>query len=898
MLAHRKTKFQLKRRLGRLLKIRPTGLNMITFDTRLNVVSALLYLLSAASISIAQQPQVFRNSVQPNWFSNGDRFWYRVKVSSEVSEFVLVDAKAGTRTPAFDHDRLAKALSDATSADIDAGQLPIDSLTFAEDMSHVSITGKRGSWDVHLSTYQLTNTEPADSKQPTTRFFLPPRKSIDRGGDTQFKVVNQLLKPIELVWVGRDSEQITYHTLAVGQTVAQHTFSGHVWLVRHAGGTALAAFEVSDTTADVIIDSGAIETANAKPEPDIRRPQRPSGRRSSEAASADRDRTTFVRDENLWMKVKQKSADGEDFQDVQLTTDATSDNTFRKDASRERLVEMQYALPDPPVTEPDVRWSPDSNRLVAFQTKKVTERRVSYIDSSPKSQTQPLLESYPYAKPGDPLPIPQPRLFAADDGTEIPISSSLFPHPFKLQFLKWSDDSQYFYLLYNERGHQSLKVLEVSAADGTVRAIVAENSQTFIHYSTAGKFILEWLPRNELLWASERSGWNHIYLYDVESAALKTAVTSGNWNVRRIERLDKDAGVIWFYAVGIAGDQDPYHEHFCKVNLDGSDLKVLTAGDGTHAVTMSPDRRFFLDIYSRVDMAPVTELRRSDDGTLVMLLEAADASEVISARGPLPIRFVAKGRDGQTDIWGIIHLPRYFDANKQCPIVENIYAGPHDHHVPKAFRSSYRHQHQIADRGIVVVQIDGMGTAWRSKLFHDVCFRNLKDAGFPDRIEWIKAAATQHPFMDISRVGIYGGSAGGQNAMGALLWHGTFYKAAVADCGCHDNRMDKIWWNEQWMGWPVDVHYATNSNVENAHLLQGQLMLVVGELDRNVDPASTTQAVASLIKAGKDFTYLLVPGSGHGACERPYGSQRRADFLAKHLRANTDKADADAAASE
>jgi dipeptidyl aminopeptidase/acylaminoacyl peptidase len=216
--------------------------------------------------------------------------------------------------------------------------------------------------------------------------------------------------------------------------------------------------------------------------------------------------------------------------------------------------------------------------------------------------------------------------------------------------------------------------------------------------------------------------------------------------------------------------------------------------------------------------------------------------------------------------------------------VENIYAGPHDHHVPKAFRSAYRHQQQLTDRGMIVVQIDGMGTAWRSKTFHDVCFKNLRDAGFPDRIAWMQAAAEQYPAMNLERVGIYGGSAGGQNALAALLWHGTFYKAAVADCGCHDNRLDKLWWNEQWMGWPVGEQYAASSNIDHAWRLHGKLLLVVGEEDRNVDPASTTRTVRALIEAGKDFDFLLMPGVGHGACEKPYAAKRRADFLVRHLK--------------
>ncbi len=858
--------------------------------SRLSRWLVLSLLLSLSDSAFAQRPRVYRDSVEPNWFANNDRFWYRVNASAGAYEFIVVDAVAGTRTPAFDHQRVAQALSESTSRTIDARQLPIDSLGFSDDMQSVKLSGKLGSWNLDLNTYQLSDVSLAKSKSAATKFFMPARKSIDKGGDVEFKVTNKSKTPIELVWIGRDGEEVPYHTIEPAKTIGQHTFAGHVWIVRHKGGATIAAFEVMDGTSEVVVDPEVIASELQALQNTSERTRRRGGRRTVTLTSPDGTRTPFVRDENLWLTVENAENSSGETQEIQLSFDATAGNTFQKDASRARLVQMQYALPDPPVTQPDVRWSPNSTRLVAFQTSKVPERRVWYIESDPRNETQPKLESYPYAKPGDSLPISRPRLFAADDGREIPISNDLFPNPFDLDFLRWSDDGDYFYLLYNERGHQNLRLLEVSAIDGIVRAIVNEHSDTFIHYSTSGKNVLEWLDGGDLLWASERSGWNHLYRYNIKSGEIKNAVTSGDWNVRRIERLDRQAGVIWFYAVGLSNSQDPYHEHFCKVNLDGSGFTVLTDGDGTHSITMSPDRRYFLDKYSRVDMAPITELRRSDDGSLVSALETGDASELIAARGPLPIRFAAKGRDGQTDIWGIIHLPRYFDPRQQYPVVENIYAGPHDHHVPKEFRTSYRHQHQIADRGIVVVQIDGMGTAWRSKAFHDVCFRNLRDAGFPDRIAWMKAAVAEHPYMDLSRVGIYGGSAGGQNAMAALLWHGAFYKVAVADCGCHDNRMDKVWWNEQWMGWPVDDHYATNSNAENAHLLQGHLMLVVGELDRNVDPASTMQVVSSLVKADKDFVYLPIPGAGHGACEGPYGSKRRADFLAKHLRAVGDRA--------
>lgn len=246
-------------------------------------------------------------------------------------------------------------------------------------------------------------------------------------------------------------------------------------------------------------------------------------------------------------------------------------------------------------------------------------------------------------------------------------------------------------------------------------------------------------------------------------------------------------------------------------------------------------------------------------------------------------RFVAKGRDGVTDIWGIIHRPNPFRLDKKYPVIEAIYGGPGSSDVPKRFHRHHKDTWEMADLGFIVVEIDGMGTSNRSKAFQDVCWKNLGDSGFPDRILWMKAAAQAYPYMDLSRVGIYGGSAGGQNALRALLAHPESYHAAAADSGCHDNRMDKIWWNELYMGWPVGSHYAEQSNVTNAHKLQGNLLLTVGELDDNVDPASTMQVVDALIKADKDFDLIVVPGGGHCAGNAPYGARRRREFFVHHL---------------
>ncbi len=328
-------------------------------------------------------------------------------------------------------------------------------------------------------------------------------------------------------------------------------------------------------------------------------------------------------------------------------------------------------------------------------------------------------------------------------------------------------------------------------------------------------------------------------------------------------------------------DQDPYLMHYDRVNFDGTHLVALTAANGNHTAQFSSGRRYMVDTYSRVDMTPVHELRRTSDGRLMCLLEKVDASELLATGWKAPEVFVAKGRDGTTDIWGILSRPPHFDPMRKYPVIESIYAGPQGSFVPKSF-SPYSRYRPLTELGFIVVQIHGMGTANRSKAFHDVCWHNLKDAGFPDRIAWHKAVARQYAYYDLDRVGIYGTSAGAQNAAGAVLFHADFYKAAVAACGCHDNRIDKASWNEQWMGYPVGPQYAACSNITHAANLRVHLLLIVGEMDDNVPPESTYRFADALIKAGKDFEFLVVPGMRHST-GGAYGVRRMQDFFVRHL---------------
>jgi dipeptidyl aminopeptidase/acylaminoacyl peptidase len=362
---------------------------------------------------------------------------------------------------------------------------------------------------------------------------------------------------------------------------------------------------------------------------------------------------------------------------------------------------------------------------------------------------------------------------------------------------------------------------------------------------------------------------------------VKHQITRGEWVVRSVVKVDDEAKQIWFSASGMYPGKDPYFLNYYRINFDGTGLTRLTDADANHAVAFSFDMRYFVDLYSRVDEAPVLELRRTTDHGLVAEIERADISGLPAGGWRAPEVFTAKGRDGKTDIWGVIVKPASFDPSRKYPVIENIYAGPQGSFVQKSFLA-YHPMMAQADLGFIVVQIDGMGTSNRSKAFHDVAWQNLGDAGLPDRIAWHKAAAAKYSWYDITRVGIYGTSAGGQSSLGALLFHPEFYKAAVSASGCHDNRMDKIWWNEQWMGWPLGPQYSAASNVDNAHKLQGDLLLVVGEMDTNVDPSSTMQVVNQLIKHNKDFDLLYIPGAGHGS-GGAYGEHKRFDFFVRHL---------------
>ncbi|MHC4452070.1 MAG: DPP IV N-terminal domain-containing protein [Planctomycetota bacterium] len=752
---------------------------------------------------------------------------------------VQVDARDGARSEAFDHEAIARKLGAKLGRELQADALPVHvvgredkSLLVHADLRAFALEPEGAVREVDLASV------PALELQPQQVY-----NSRDGGAKTVIVFANGSKQPVELIWLALDRTRKTYKTIAPGATHRQPTFSGHAWIVQGEDRQDLGRYVARERPGVVHISDMAITSAAAK-QRDRQYWMSPDGRQHA-----------LIRDAQVWIR-DQATRD-----ERQLSDDGT---------------------PEDPYVRGGMSWSPDSRWLMVVREVPGEERMVHVIESSPKDQLQPKLHSFRYPKPGDRIARRRPRLFDIRTGRRVPIPDDSFAAPGSLTDFSWSPDGQRFRFLYRQRGRQVVRFIELDPAKGTACTLIEETSPTFVDYY---KRVLRRLGSTDTwLWASERSGWNRLYVLDAAAGSLRP-LTSGEWVVRSVVDVDTEAGTVDFVALGIHPGEDPYHRHYGRVSLADGKITWLTQGDGTHYLKASPDGEYYVDTWSRSDLPPVHELRRRD-GTLVTALEKADIAPLLAAGWQIPERFQAKGRDGKTDIWGIIYKPSNFDPEIRYPVIEYIYASPHSQFVPKNFQvvpTGGGGLPALVELGFIVVQSDGMGTNWRSKAFHDVCWKNLGDSGFPDRIAWVRAAAAKRPWMDLDRVGIVGVSAGGQSALRALLAHGDFYDVAVADSGCHDNRMDKISWTEEWMGWPVGPHYAEQSNVTQAHRLQGKLMLLVGELDRNVDPASTMQVVDALIKADKDFDLIVIPGAGHAALRSPYAKRRMRDFFVRHL---------------
>ena len=594
----------------------------------------------------------------------------------------------------------------------------------------------------------------------------------------------------------------------------------------------------------------------------------------SESVSPNEKWIAFVKDFNLFVRLK---ATGEEFQ---LTTDGEDKYDYATTLSWYKLFNESQPEKDKPRIS--VRWSPDSRRLITLRSDRRKAKKLYLYQSMPEKGYRAVVYSYERALPGEKdLTMTEHVIFDVEAKKMIPVdlepyASHLSGNP------RWFKDSKRLYFTKTYRGYQAVDLMEIDAATGKTRVIIEERSTTNVDPTMMDMHMVE--DGTEVLWTSERDGWNHIYLYDVKTGELKNQVTKGEFVVRNIAHVDEKARVIYFIASGRRKDRDPYFRHLYRVNFDGTNLILLTPEVAEHEIRFSPDGKFFIDNFSRVDLAPRSVLCRSYSGKTVKTLEEADISDLLATGWKRPEPFTVKARDGETDIYGLIYRPSNFDPEKKYPVIDASYTGPHTFRTPKSFYRAFRNSDQpIAELGFIVITIDGLGTAMRSKKFHDFSYKNLGDIGAKDHIIAMRRMAERYPYMDLTRVGIYGHSAGGYDAAHALLTHPEFYKVAVSSAGNHDHRMAKAWWPELWMGLPDGTHYDEQSNLTLAGNLQGKLLLVHGDMDNNVNPACSLRLAGELIKANKDFDLLIIPNRRHGLSDYPYFIRVRWDYFVKHL---------------
>ncbi|MBR8536960.1 DPP IV N-terminal domain-containing protein [Carboxylicivirga sediminis] len=591
------------------------------------------------------------------------------------------------------------------------------------------------------------------------------------------------------------------------------------------------------------------------------------------STSPDKAKTAVVHDYNIWLKTGNDS--------VQVTQDGSRAYGYGVSPSWYSTKNIELESDHP--LELNISWSPDSKYIIAGKYDRREARNLYLYKVLPDEGHRAEVREYERPIAGDSI-VPTVEYILIDVEKN---SYQLIDIPAKATFLaygfNWTKDGSRAYQVSFVRGYQSVDIYEVTAASSQVRTVFTESAATYVDPNTNDLRVLD--ASNELLWLSERDGWQHIYRINQQTGQVINQVTKGTYVVRGIEHIDEKSQRIYFTAGGIEPDIDPYYPLLYSIRFDGTGLTQLTHEAAHHSVFFSTKGDYFVDNYSTVEEPNIAVLRRSKDGRVMAQLEQGDISEIIAMGWQKPEPFKVKGRDGKTDIYGVLFKPNNFNPNQKYPLIEGTYSGPQTIRAPKTFyRGLSNDDTPMTQLGFVMVNIDGMGSAFRSKAFHDVSYKNLGDIGGPDKMIAIKTLAGQYPWIDSTRVGIFGHSAGGYDAARALLAYPEFYKVGVATAGNHDHRSAKAWWPELYMGYPAGKNYDEQSNYTHAKKLQGNLLLVHGDQDQNVNPTASMRLAAELIKANKDFELLLIPNKDHSQVYYDkYLIRKRWDFFVKHL---------------
>ncbi|MDK2978753.1 MAG: dipeptidyl-peptidase 4 [Bacteroidales bacterium] len=596
--------------------------------------------------------------------------------------------------------------------------------------------------------------------------------------------------------------------------------------------------------------------------------------KKNESKSPDGKWIAFVKDYNLYLR------DADTGEEFQLTFDGEAMYDYASPLSWYKMIDESIGdTYDPAIY---VQWSPDSKKFATIKLDRRKAKKLYLYQALPVEGMRAKVWSYERALPGEDLPLQEYFIFDVDNKSKVKVDLEPMEDIWSGIAPGWTANSKTFYLPRMARYYKALDLFFINPETGEAEQKIHEEANTMIEYQMSGCKLVN--NGEKIIWMSERDGWSHLYLYHGKTGELINQITKGEFVVRKINAVDEENEVIYFTAGGVEKERDPYFQHLYKINFDGTAMQLLSPEDAEHEIELSPDQKYFVDNYSRVDLKPHAILRRLFDGKLVIKLQEANIEKLLATGWKHPERFTVKARDGKTDIYGIIQYPSTFDPNKKYPIIDNSYSGPQAVNVPKSFRRGiWNDWLPLAEVGFIVMRIDGMGTAMRSKAFHDVSYKNLGDIGGPDHIGGIRQLAKKYSFIDTNKVGIFGHSAGGYDAVHALLKYPDFYKVGVASAGNHDHRMAKAWWPEQYMGAP-GKHYEEQSNLSMAGNLKGKLLIAHGDMDNNVNPASSYRLAAELINHNKDFELIITPNDDHGGVwGNKYFIRRRMDFFVKHL---------------
>ncbi len=531
-----------------------------------------------------------------------------------------------------------------------------------------------------------------------------------------------------------------------------------------------------------------------------------------------------------------------------------------------------------------VNWSKDSKWIQTSICDLRYARKMFLLDWSVDTLYRAKLLSYYRGSPGDTTVVHYiPTFFNVASGKEFNPGLPRIAHENGYS-VDWLQQAGNALVSYRERGFQKAHLIKFDLNDQTQQTLITESSTTNVDgfdYDLSAK-------DDRLVVTSERTGWKQLYSFNLKTNDL-SQLTKGDFFVNSVFHINSKEDVVYFLASGREPGRNPYQQNLYSISLDGKNMKLLTLEEGNHEISSSPDNRFIIDNFSSPQQPTTTVLRDVKTGKVLMEISKADITDLLAMKWSAPQSFTAVGKDEKSTIYGLLWKPSNFDASKKYPIIDHSYTGPHGQIVPRTFSRSIGINNQaLAELGFIVMMVDGLGTAGRSKEFHNYSYKKM-GYNLEDHIRAIRQLSKSYNWIDTSRVGIFGHSAGGYDAGHAMLQYPHFYKVAVASSADHDFRMEKAWWPEMYMGWPIDSTYHQQSNITMAANLKGKLLIVHGGIDENVNPSATFKLAEMLVRADKQFDMLIFPSQRHGyqGAQQQYFTKKRWNYFVEHLLTQT-----------